>query len=318
MDVVSISWGPGFSMTSRQVLQEWLILTNKRYKEEGIEHGARPWKALSEYSAEFHHSIAMGRSGPGEFIFDWFKQRSKKGSHEIGSLYESAFCYDGTFWELRIPIGFGSFCLSLPACLGETPEVIKYELSREVGVNTVFSRKLLEHWSNCIDYAYGVRDLIDGEVFTDLALVRLKSADQEMRAANHLLLNDSSNSTCARSYRFVVEKLLKAVGWHAGVFVSRKSEKVFSHGLKGLAEECAQKTGARFFAGVPEVASLFPSLDSRYEESRKDSGSLWQVVFLAQSIAACIVRLYSGRDSRSQICPWVMGQALQFPTPPAP
>jgi hypothetical protein len=306
-------------MTDRQALEEWLVLTNKRYREEGISHAARPWKAVSEYSTQFRHSFIMGGTGPDRFIFEWFKQRSKAGSQEVGLHYESGFLYDGCFWSLNIPMGFGSFNLSLPACLGEMPEPLQHELIQETTAESASSRRLLEHWSNCIDYCYGVRDLIDGEIFQGHALARLKSADQDIRAANHLLLVGKANPICARSYRFVAEKLLKAVGWQSGVITSEAEERqTFGHGLKDLAKECGQKTGAHFFHEIPASVSVFPSWRSRYEESVEDQNSLWHAVFLAQSIAADIVRLYSDRDSRSQICPWVADPNLQSPTPPAP
>jgi hypothetical protein len=306
-------------MTNRQALEEWLFLANQRYKEAGVEHAARPWKAVSEYSIEFRHSFIMGRSGPDEFIFEWFKQRSKTGSQEIGSLYESAFYYDGCFWGLRIPFGFGSFCLELDACVGEMPEVLKRELSKEMDVDTVFSRKLLEHWSNCIDYAYGLGALVEGEVFKGLALTRIESADQDIRAANHLLLVDKANPICAQSYRFAAEKLLKAAGWHAGAITSEEEEqRRFNHGLKDLAKACAQKTGAQFFEEIPASVSTFPRWSSRYEKSEKDNASLWQATFLAQSIAADIVRLYSDRNSKAQICPWTTSPNVQPSTPPIP
>lgn len=307
------------SMTNKQALEDWLALVNKRYKEAGVGHASRPWKAVSEYSNEFQHSFigGSGRSGPDEFIFERFKQRSKPGSDEIGSLYESAFYYDGCFWGLKVPIGYGSFVLSLPACVGDMPEVLKREFSQEMGVDTAFSRRILGHWSNCIDYAYGISDLVEGGAFKGLALTRLKSADQDLRAANYLLLVDNANAICAQSYRFATEKLLKAVGWHSGVITSKKQEKrEIGHQLKDLASECAQKTQARFFDEIPEGVSAFPSWDSRYEESQKDNGSLWRAAFLAQSIAADIVRLYSDRNIRHQICPWVTDQNLQPPTPP--
>lgn len=319
MGMASMSRESTSSMTNRQALEEWLALANQRYKEAGIDHAARPWKAVSEYSIEFQHSFIMGCSGPDEFIFEWFKQRTKTGSQEIGSLYESSFYYDGCFWGLRIPIGFGSFYLALETCVGEMPEVLKRELSKEVEVDTAFSRKLLEHWSNCIDYAYGIGDLVEGGVFKDLALTRLKSADQDIRAANHLLLADKVNPVSALHYRFVAEKLLKAAGWHVGAVVSEKEERDrFNHGLKDLAKECALKTGARFFDEIPEAISAFPSWNSRYEDLNYDGDSIWQAVHLAQSIAADIVRYFSGRNSKSQVCPWTRDPSLQASTPPTP
>jgi len=171
-ELASTSIASSSRMTDRQALEKWLVLANKRYREEGISNAARPWKAVSEYSIEFRHSFVMGGMGPDKFIFEWFKQRSKAGS---------------------------------------------------------------------------VRDLIDGKIFQGHALARLKSADQDIRAANHLLLVDKANPVCARSYRFVAEKLLKAVGWQSGVITSEAEEqRTFSHGLKDLAKECGQKTGGQF------------------------------------------------------------------------
>lgn len=306
------------SMTNRQALEAWLVLANKRYREAGIGHAARPWKAVSEYSIEFRHSFIMGTTGPDKFIFEWFQQRSKAGSQQVGSLYESGFLYDGTFWPMKIPIGFGSFHLSFQACLGEMPEALRDDLLQETITDSDFSRRLVVHWSNCIDYAYGVRDLVDDKVFRGHALTRLKSADQDIRAANHLLMVEKANASCALSYRFVAERLLKAVAWHEGVFTSEKEEKDSGHKIKDLATKCAKRTGASFFDKIPESASLFPSWDSRYEQLEKDNASLWEVTFLAQSIAADIVRLYTERDARSQICPWVMDPSSQSPIPPAP
>jgi hypothetical protein len=128
-------------MTDRQALEKWLVLANKRYREEGISNAARPWKAVSEYSIEFRHSFVMGGMGPDKFIFEWFKQRSKAGSQDIGWLYESGFLYDGCFWAVNVPIGFGSFYLSFPACLGEMPEPLRHELFQETTADSGILKK---------------------------------------------------------------------------------------------------------------------------------------------------------------------------------
>jgi hypothetical protein len=305
-------------MTGQNKLDEWLALANKRYKEAGICHAARPWRAAAEYSIEFRHSFVMGNAGPDNYIFTWFKQHTKPGSQEIGSLYKSGFLYDECFWALEIPICFGSSQIYFSACLGEMPEAVRGGLLEELGEDSTVSKELIEHWSNCIDYALGARDLIDGNTFKSHAIERLKSADQDMRAANQLLLFEGDNQACALSYRFAVEKLLKAVGWHESIFSSEKDEKKFGHRLKDLSSACASKTGKRFFDEMQDRACAFPSWGSRYEEVKTDSGSLWQAAFVAQGLAANITRLYSDRDSRAQICPWLTDHDLSRPTPQDP
>lgn len=306
-------------MFDREQLESWLAATNRRYRDEGIGHASRPWRAVSDYSVEFRCSFMMG-SDLDRFIFEWFEKRSKSGIQSIGSLYEGIFFYDTCFWEMRIPIGFGGFSLNLADCLDEMPDPVKADLCAEMQVNPCIMASTMEHWANCIDYAYGLSDIAEGRAIHGIGLERLMSADQELRGANRLLTGGREIPKCILSYRLSVEIFLKAIGWQEGIITSEDQErKKYSHKLEKLARACAEKTGGLIFDEIAKEASVFPAWDARYEDVTKDNHRLWRAAFLAQSTAAETVKLYSGRNVKSQICPWASEhKPSKGTTPPDP
>lgn len=292
-------------MFDQQKLEEWLSAVNERYRKEGIRQVSRPLRALSDYSSEFRHSFRMG-SDVDQFIFDWFERRSKPGSNAIGPLYTGVLFYDCCFWRFSIPIGYGSFDLQLPNSLQEMPKTTQLDLFAQMQKDSSTLMLTMEHWANCIDYAYGFADLSDGNLLNLMALERLRSGDQELRGANAQLLADRIIPKCIIAFRLSVEIFLKAVAWQEGIVRSKDEEKKYGHKLQSLALACANRTGTDSFNYLAKKINIFPPINARYEEVDDKLETVWEAAFLAQSVATDAVRLYSDRDCKSQICPWTL------------
>ena len=109
------------------ISEDWLKRINKEFQDKGVEQKKRPWEALRRYSIEFNAYIDFD-SDIAKYIFNWFETRSKPGTHQIGSLYESVYFYDTQFWSVSIPLTMGREQPNPLDSLFQMPDVIKDEL----------------------------------------------------------------------------------------------------------------------------------------------------------------------------------------------
>ena len=87
-------------------LDDWLAAANERFAEVGVEHKARPFRAISEYATEFRAHVVFG-SPLANAIFEFFVKNGPPGAHAMRALFTTAFYFDSHFWPLHIPIAFG-------------------------------------------------------------------------------------------------------------------------------------------------------------------------------------------------------------------
>jgi hypothetical protein len=81
-----------------------------------------------------------------------------------------------------------------------------------------------------------------------------------------------------------------------------------SHKLEDAASACAEATKEKVFEEVAKLASLYPPVSARYDDTGWSHTGVWQAAALAQLTAATVTRLYTDRDMRASILPLQQGR----------
>jgi hypothetical protein len=184
---------------------EWLKKLNTEFRDAGIDQRKRPWEALRRYSKEYKQSIELSSDIANE-IFDWFKTQSKPGIHEVGSLFETVYFFDATFWPVSVPLIYGTVQLNAFDCLYDMPEAIKSDLSSTP--NTAWDYTI--YWADCIDYGLGMDDLRKASNLDAFGMDLLAAADQELKAAISQLKEKRPDSRSILSSRMATELFIKS------------------------------------------------------------------------------------------------------------
>src|SRR3989339_1108544 len=88
-------------------IEDWLQKINEEFSRENMPHGKRPFDALARYSKEKAVAVAFG-SDLASYVFEWFKKNTKEDAHMVGALYCSTYFYHGEFWDVEIPVFYGT------------------------------------------------------------------------------------------------------------------------------------------------------------------------------------------------------------------
>lgn len=279
------------------VSEDWLQRINKEFRDAGMEQRRRPWEAISRYSREFNVSVDLS-SALAKEIFKWFETHSKPGVHLTGSLYESIYFFDSQFWQVSIPIIYGSVQLDALDCLSQMPSQLKQELMSDKKQAWDY----VIYWADCVDYGLGIDDLRKISSLDENGIQFLMSADQELRAATSILSQLRSDSRAILTCRMAVEIFLKAyIALKQGL--TEHQAKSIGHNLNKGLDKFIQVSGYSHWEAVRPKLSIFPEIHDRYKEQDVTLERLWDGFTLAQSIGALIIREHTDRNTLEQVLP---------------
>jgi len=284
-------------MLSPAELLVWLTATNAQYGSEGIPHKSRPFQAMSDFTREHNCSLAMNDPLT-KRIFEWFYEHSPPGAHQVGAVYTGVHLYDTAFWPVHVPLIFGQVSVNALDCLETMPVQIKKILEanhRDIWTYVV-------HWVNCMDYGYGRMDLGGRSQLQPRASKFLGAAHAELVGANAQLLELRPNVKAILGMRMATEIFLKAVLVQERNLTDSALMKI-SHKLEDAANACAEATNEKVFEEIGKVASLYPPVSARYDNTEWSNTSVWQAATLTQLAGATVTRLYTDRDMRASIKP---------------
>lgn len=283
-------------MVDQKLIESWLISKNAQYRSEEIPPSARPFKALSDYSREFKCVFSFD-SLIAKTIVNWFHKHSKPESHYIGSMFTGAFYFDVCFWPLDIFIGFGQIVINPLDCLESMPEELKADISN----SPQNLSNLTCYWADCFDYAYGIEEILQENKLNPKALSFLKNADLELRGAVAQLIPTTPNAKAILSLRMACEIFLKALLVQQKNFTNLELQKL-SHKIKDIADTCYSTTNVAEFKLVASATDVFPNVSERYDGNEKSLSEIWRALYITQIAATAVVRYYTDRNMRAQLC----------------
>jgi len=279
------------------VSEDWLKRLNKEFRDAGVEQRRRPWDAIRRYSQEFNVSVDFS-SDLAKKIFEWFEAHSKPGAHQIGSLYESVYFFDSQFWQVSIPIIFGSVQVNPLDSLYQMP----IQLKQEFMSNRKQAWDYVVYWADCVDYGLGIDDLRETLSLEENGIQFLMSADQELRAAVSILSQLRPDSRAILTCRMAVEMFFKAyIALKQGL--TERQAKSIGHDLNKGLDKFIEVSGYSHWESIRNKLSIFPEIHDRYKEQDVTLGRLWGGFSLAQSIGALTIRAHTDRNMLEQVMP---------------
>lgn len=227
-------------------------------------------------------------------MFDWFRQHSRAGTHEIGQMFGGVLFYDHEAWPLSVPIIMGTCKLDLLKAIKGMPEPILRSFSRD----THSLERAAKLWAECIDYGSGMDDL-DKTLATDgNARGLLFSGDDKLRATVELILRKPPSQEVVMTARFATEMFLKGyIAARKGL--SEAEAKKLWHHLDRALEACLKIAPHSELRDLGQDVLAFPDVEERYNASNRPLRDLWDAYAIAQRVGATVVRELSGRDCRS-------------------
>lgn len=276
--------------------EEWLKTINEEFRKADIHPRQRPFRAIEAFSRQFNCSVYIP-SNTADMIFEWFKKNTPEGSQVIGALFRGVYYFDSVFWPVYIPIAYGQVQINAFSSLETMSEVFKKQI--EADKMELWNYVLL--WVDCLDYAYGYDDLLHDSRFIGLAGNFMRSGNKELTAAVAMLLQHRPEAKAMESCRMGVEMFLKSIivanlGWS-----EEQVKRKISHDLNIAVREVTTATNNDEIKKLGPEYAFFPEIDERYSGRDWKPIDLWRGYCLVQATATIFTRMYSDRDTRSQI-----------------
>ncbi len=277
-----------------QLTDKWLEEINGQFRKKDIPPGKRPWLAIQEWSTINNIAIYLD-SEQAKKIFNWFEENTKSGSQKIGDFFTGIFYFDSSFWPVFIPLCYGKSKVVALDSLKTMPDKMKTHLSLDKNKYSEY----IAVWIDCFDYAYGIDEIIKIVKGSSFAKGILRSADKELKSTVTLILANRPNPKSVETARFATEMFLKAfLAFENNL--EDKTAKALNHDLVKILNICITISEKDFIV-LKSVITRFPPIGDRYEGKDKTNREIWDSYMIAQLTAIIVVRLLSGRDSRSKL-----------------
>lgn len=273
--------------------EAWLQAANDRYRAEDVVPKQRPWRAWRDYAGERGLALEL-RDARVQRIFSWFQQNTQPGAHQAGPMFRGAFFFDACFWPLDVPVVYGTGTLDLFAALSTMPLTLKQSVLR----NDEAMAQLVMLWTCCIDYAFGFEDI--GPSSGGFPQNLILSGHRELCSCVGLLLSPRPNAKAAHTASFAVELFAK---WLLATKdgLDEKRARAFNHNLVHLLDACRPYVPEREINAHIARARLMPPVSDRYDGAEPSGRYLWEAYLTAQTVAASLTRVQTGRDSQAAL-----------------
>jgi len=154
------------------------------------------------------------------------------------------------------------------------------------------------HWANCIDYAFGIDELLKRRGFSQFTHELLKSGRQQMKAIVSLLLDgDRPNSKAGEGAAMATEIFLKAFLSSKASLTEDEAKKKVGHNLEEALRRCAAVDPKSELLNIRPDLGVLPAINERYKGSDMPLGVLWRSYEIAQFIGTTVCRSLTGRDT---------------------
>jgi HEPN domain-containing protein len=284
----------GSEAIKQEVTPPWLESVNAEFSKQEMPHRRRPWEAIRVWN-EVNGVPISGSSIRARQIFDWFHVNTKPGSHMAGPLAEAAFYHDGAFWEVTIPLGYGSPSVDFLDML-RMPASVKLRFWNERNDLFIF----VKFFADCFDYFYSVDDLRSSFASNPLLKGFIAAGREHITQAASLLLDTRPNAKAAEASRFALEIFLKTFLVAKGG-LSEKEIKDLRHDLQKLLTRCLEVDPQSELRHIESKLSLYPDVAARYRAEDMCPRDLWATYYTALTSGAVVMRPLSGRDTTKSI-----------------
>jgi len=278
----------------QKLTDAWLQQVNAEYRRNQVPAKQRPWLAWRQWIKHTGRSVELSDDVTKQ-IFDWFERHTTAGRQYVGPIYTGAFYYDSCFWPVIVPLVFGRVQVSAWDGLKTMPPLVMKQLWREQAE----VKEYAVHWANCIDYAFGIDELLKRRGFSQFSHELLKSGGQQMKAIVSLLLDgDRPNSKAGEGAAMATEIFLKAFLSSKASLTEDEAKKKIGHNLEEALRRCAAVDPKSELLSIRPDLGVLPAINERYKGSEMPLGVLWRSYEIAQFIGTTVCQSLTGRDTR--------------------
>ncbi|NUY02379.1 hypothetical protein [Paraburkholderia youngii] len=290
------------SASFRLPSEHWLDETNERLSRDGMLPARRPMEAYRLWCIESNQSIGLGGEAT-RVIGEWFAKNTQYGKHVQQPFRQSVCFFDLSFWEISLPLVYGSVRIEPLKQIRGMPSALRERLARDaVGFEEYF-----QHFTAAYNFFVSIEKLerIKGDGESPLYCEFLAAADRHLLSATSLLL--AENMKAIEDCRHVVELSLKAVlNVVRGIDESQLKRKPYNHGLPSTFEAVADCLAPEKMPISVSDLHIFPSIEVRYQATDFMLNDLWQAFKLSQQLATfcmkhVLTRLMKNKDREK---PW--------------
>lgn len=265
--------------------ENWLAETNEQLSREGMLPARRAMEAYRRWCMGSEQHMAYGGEAT-KIISDWFAKNTQYGIRK--PFRRSVYFYDVSFWEVSLPLVYGTVRINPLKQLRMMPASLIERLARDQEA----SNEYFGHFAAAYNFFVGIEKLetLKREGVQSLYQELLAAADRHLLSATVSLLdvNPKSIEDC----RHVLELSLKALLNAVKGIEEAEFKKKYNHGLPSIlkaATECV----APFALPIAESdLNLFPCIEVRYRAIDFSRQSLWRAFMLSQALATfCLERV---------------------------
>tara|TARA_R110002072_G_scaffold11196_2_gene50981 strand:+ start:141607 stop:142461 length:855 start_codon:yes stop_codon:yes gene_type:complete len=283
------------------VTEEWLNKLNEEFAKADMPHMKRPFEAWERYSLESKVSSSLD-SPEVKKIFAWFKQNTKEDAHQVGSIYSSVYYFDAEFWDVHVPVFYGTVNFDPVDALSNMPEGVKQRL-RSDEERTV---EYVLHWADCFDFGVGYLDVAQSKTLNKFGLDMLKGGYEELTSAASLLGKSKFNPRAILDARMALEMFMKSYAAMKGRLTEAEAKKI-GHDLHAGLQKFLDVSGMQDIKAVSKHFGVYPEVHDRYKATKTNKAEQWKGFHLAQSMGALVIREFSDNGAMTQIVKQLKG-----------
>lgn len=274
----------------------WIESKNEELRKLDVPVERRPYIILRNWSAETG-MLFMGRdSKMAEDVFTWYEEKYTD-VKSISGEFKSVFYIDSEFWQLSIPIIYGTVKVDPFACLVNMPNSLKDELF----ANADCAQDYISFWVDCMDYAYGFQHILSSDKINPDGLPFFKAADQNLKLATTHFYNRVNNSVVVWNCRDALERYMKAlIGFEIGL--SEKEARNIGHDLDEAFKRLLEIPGNEQLEALADELNVYPEYKKNtYDRVELDRLTEWRCFRFSQHMGAHVVLKFTGTNILNNI-----------------
>ncbi|EQC1054358.1 hypothetical protein ACWBQ1_04860 [Providencia rettgeri] len=262
-------------------LNKWLSKLNKEFDELGVEPQHRSIKAIMHYSKEFSVSVDTS-SDTAKKIFEWFNNRARVDECRGGSFYDSVYFYDSQFWNISLPVIFGTVNIDVFECLYDMPQIIKDEICQQ----DEYANEYVSFFESCFSYSMGLRHL--NKNFDKQKIQFLLSGAQELKSATSILSKKQFDSRAIINCRMALEMFFKGYITLIEGLSDQEAKKI-GHNLHRGLDKVIDVSGYKQLEEIRSLLCIFPEIHERYQEQDMGRSTVWNAYLLTHFIGELVI-----------------------------
>jgi hypothetical protein len=285
----------GQAFVKEEATPEWLETANAELARQEVPHGQRSWEAIRLWS-EANGGLPVSTSSPrSERIRAWFRENINPASDSVGPIAASAFFHDTSFWEVTIPLCYGSPSLN-PLDMLRMPASVKSRFCADQNEMYVY----LKFFADTYDYYYTVEDVLPTLTTKPFLAGFIGAGREQITQAAALLLGRRPNPKAAEAARFALEMFLKTFLIVSAGYAETEL-KAYSHRLDKLLAKCLELEPRSELRLLSSKISLYPDVGARYRTDAIAPKDLWALYYAAQNAGAIVLRPLSNRNTAASV-----------------